>query len=261
MRALVPKDTPFMACTATVTQKVRHEVMSSLEMIASGCEFVSTSPDRPNIFYEVRPRTDVDTDLKFVINSLREQKVNAPRVIVYCRSLDTCANLYAHFHYELGDESYFPPGSDRISTYRLFGMFHANTPEHNKEVILKSLRESNGVVRVVFATVAMGMGINLKDVNLILHYGAPQSIDDYFQESGRGGRSGEHARSVVYWRPTECPIRKELSSTRDHEVAAVRQYLQNESVCRRQWLLDYFEPSCANPGKDPSTCCDVCAKR
>ena len=259
VRALVPKDTPFMACTATVTQNVRHEVMCSLEMI--DCEFVSTSPDRPNIFYEVHPRTDVDIDLKFVVNSLREQKVNAPRVIVYCRSLDTCANLYAHFHYELGDESYFPPGSNRICRYRLFGMFHANTPDHNKEVILKSLRESNGVVRVVFATVALGMGINLRDVNLILHYGAPRSIDDYFQESGRGGRSGEHARSVVYWRPTECPIRKELSSTRDHEVAAIRQYLQNETVCRRQWLLDYFEPSYASPGKDPSTCCDVCAKR
>ena len=73
------------------------------------------------------------TDLKFVVDTLREQRVKAPRVIVYCHSLDICANLYAHFYYELGDESYFPLGSDRVCNNRLFGMFHANTPEHNKE--------------------------------------------------------------------------------------------------------------------------------
>ena len=65
-------------------------------------------------------------------------------------------------------------------------MFHANTPQHNKEVILSNLTRPDGVVRVVFATVALGMGINLRDVNTIIHYGAPQSIEDYFQESGRG---------------------------------------------------------------------------
>lgn len=72
-------------------------------------------------------------------------------------------------------------------------MFHASTPQHNKEVILNSLAKSDGVVRIVFATVAFGMGNNLRDINMIVHYGASQSTDDYFQESGRGGRSGEQA--------------------------------------------------------------------
>ena len=58
---------------------------------------------------------------------------------------------------------YHPLGADKVSDNRLFGIFHANTPEHNKEVILKSLDDPNGVVRVVFATVALGMGINLQD--------------------------------------------------------------------------------------------------
>ena len=70
--------------------------------------------------------------------------------------------MYAHFHYELGDDSYFPPGSDKVSDYRLFGRYHANTPEHNKEVIMKSLSKLDGVVRVVFATVALGMGVNMR---------------------------------------------------------------------------------------------------
>ena len=87
-----------------------------------------------------------------------------------------CAKLYAHFHYELGENSYYPPGSDNICTNRLFGMFHASTPANNKDIILKSLIQPNGIVRVVCATVALGMGVNLKGVNTIIHYGAPQSI-------------------------------------------------------------------------------------
>ena len=50
-----------------------------------------------------------------------------------------CANLYARFHYEFGDDSYYPPWSQKISDNRLFGMFHANTPQYNKEVILEEL--------------------------------------------------------------------------------------------------------------------------
>ena len=65
-------------------------------------------------------------------------------------------------------------------------------------MIPKSLTKPDGVVRVVFATMALGMGVNLRDVNTIIHYGSPQSIDDYFQGSGRGGRSGQPARSIAY---------------------------------------------------------------
>ena len=60
----------MMACTATVTRDIRQEVMHSLEMLE--CEFVTTSPNRPNIFYEVHSRTDVETDLKFAIDSLMQ---------------------------------------------------------------------------------------------------------------------------------------------------------------------------------------------
>ena len=84
---------------------VRHEVIQSLEMV--DCEFISTSPDRPNIYYEVRPRTEIDTDMKTIICSLKEHKNKAPRVVVYCRTLDICADLYAHFQYELGNDSYY----------------------------------------------------------------------------------------------------------------------------------------------------------
>lgn len=256
VQALVPQGVPCLACTATVTRSVREEVKQNLDMF--DCDFVCASPDRPNIFYEVRPRTDIEIDMQVLVSSLKEHQIKAPRVIVYCHTLDMCADLYAHFHHELGDSSYYPPGAAHVSDNRMFGMFHSNTPQRNKDVILKSLTAQNGVVRIVFATVALGMGVNLIDTNIVIHYGAPQSIDDYFQESGRGGQSGDQARSTIYWKPRDCPLKVNPISVRDKEVVAVRRYLENTSECRRKWLLGYFDPTCAKPGENPSTCCDVC---
>lgn len=222
---------------------------------------VSTSPNRPNIFYGVQPRSTAEADLQPLLASLIEKHNRAPRMIVYCRTLDICADLYAYFHDELGDASYYPPGASHVSDNRLFGMFHADTPDHNKDVILRSFSDPTGVVRVVFATVALGMGVNFSDVNDIAHYGAPQSLDDYFHESGRAGRSGAQAKSVVFWKPSDCPRKKEHLSRRDVEVLAVREYVENNAVCRRKWLLNYFDHECVLPASDPSLCCDVCARQ
>lgn len=83
-----------------------------------------------------------------------------------------CANFYAHFHHELSDSSYHPPGSEQMCGNRLFEMFHASTQANNKDIILKSLIEHEGVVQVVFATMALGVCVNLKGVNTVIHYGA-----------------------------------------------------------------------------------------
>ena len=256
VRAFVPSGTPLLACTATASKSVKKEVIESLEML--GCLEVTASPDRPNIYYEVKQRTDIDTDFLPLITTLREKSVRAPRVLVYCRSLDTCADLYAHFHYELGEASYYPAGSPHLSDYRLFGMFHASTPQHNKDVILQSLLDPDGVVRVVFATVALGMGINIRNVNSIIHYGAPCSVEDYFQESGRGGRSGGDAVSTIFWKPVDCPVKKQPTTLRDHELIAVRRYVENVTVCRRRWLLDYFD---VRLDAVSSRCCDNCTNK
>ena len=207
MRAFVLTGTPFLALTATVTRTMRTSIIQSLNM--RGCEVVSLSPNRPNIFYAVRQRTTVESDFEEVILDLKKNSVLANRVIVYCRSLNMCATLYAHFLHCLGDRSYYPRDATQISDNRLFGMFHSNTPDHNKLVILKSLVKSDGVVRVVFATMALGMGVDFVGLNTIIHYGAPRSLDDYFQELGRAGRSGASATSTVYWQPIDAPLKKD----------------------------------------------------
>ena len=82
-------------------------------------------------------------------------------------------------------------------------MFHASIPNRSKDVIMGSLQDCHGTVRVVFASVAMGMGIDLHGVHTIIHYGAPSSIEDYFQASGRRRQSGDSTNSIVYRTPKE----------------------------------------------------------
>ena len=89
---------------------------------------------------------------------------------------EVCNNVSAGLHFII-----YTKDSDHISNYCLFGMFHSSTCLQYKDVTLKSLQVPDGVVRVVFATIALGMGINLQDINLqdintVIHYGVPRVL-------------------------------------------------------------------------------------
>ena len=113
---------------------------------------------------------------------------------------------------------------------------------------------------MVFATMALGMGVSFIGLTTTVHYGAPRSLDDYFQESGRAGRRGEQSSSTIFWKPSDAPVKKDQSVPRNVEVAVVRRFLENTSDCRRHMLLTYFDPAVAkNLGRrDPILCCDNC---
>ena len=96
-----------------------------------------------------------------------------------------CSDLYGYFRYCLGKKGYYPPGSEEVCRNGIFGMFHSSTSDANKQIILESLSKPDGTVRVVFAITALGMGVNFVGLRASIHYGAPRSLDDYFQESGR----------------------------------------------------------------------------
>ena len=106
---------------------------------------------------------------------------------------------------------------------------------------------------VLFRNCCPWHGCELGWVNTIWHYGAPTCIEDYFQESGRGGRSGEQAKSVVFWRPSDVLLRKNQSVAANAELATVRRYVENTAECRRVQLLCYFDPMLIKtlPCRDP----------
>ena len=86
-------------------------------------------------------------------------------MVIYCRSLSTVADIYAHFLCTLGNNSYHPLGSERISDNRLY---HANILQYNKDLIQRSMQDRGGVVHIVFASVALDMGVNMMGVNMAL---------------------------------------------------------------------------------------------
>ena len=170
-----------------------------------------------------------------------------------------CSDLYGYFCYCLGKKGYYPPGSEEVCRNCIFGMFHSSTSDANKQIILESLSKPDGTIRVVFVTTALGMCVNFVGLRATIHYGAPRSLDDYFQESSRAGHAGESSTSIIYWKPVDVPSIKSINSSRDAEVMAVRTYLQNIQECRCHQLLKYFDPAVARSLSrcDPITCCDV----
>ena len=177
IRAIVPSGTPLR-----IAQQQRHVVRRKcVNFEMSEVVTVKLSPNRSNIMYVERRRTDLETDFSESLSTLKEKQKDTLRVVVYCRTLMICADLFK--------SQYYPPSAPELSENRLFGMIHASTPQHSKDVIMGSFQDCHGTVRIVFACVAMGMGIDLHGVDTIIHYGAPSSIEDYFQASGRRGKS------------------------------------------------------------------------
>ena len=140
---------------------------------------IGLSPNGSKIFYEVKDRTEIQA----FVSELKLKRNETPRAIIYCRSFKMCSDLYAYFHLQLGQQSYFPDSGKPVSENRLFAMFHSLAQQRIKNIVLDGLAIPNGTVRIVLATMALGMGVNLKRVNRIIHYGSLSSLDNYFKNA------------------------------------------------------------------------------
>jgi ATP-dependent DNA helicase RecQ len=156
--------------------------------MAGRCYEIVKSPDRANIFLAVyKVNSSVAATFSFLLKLLSTLQVRCPRILVYCQTQSACLDLYAHFHYELGNKAYWPEGDRRVEN-RTVEMYHSCTPDSNKEIVLRSLEQYDGVCRVVFATNALGMGIDVKGLSRVIHYGLPPDMESYMQEIGRAGK-------------------------------------------------------------------------
>ena len=84
--------------------------------------------------YVERRTTDLETDFSETLSTLRDKLKDTLKVVVYCRTL---TDLFSHFSYEMGKSQYYPPSAPELSENRLFGMFHASTPQHSKDEVSK----------------------------------------------------------------------------------------------------------------------------
>ena len=238
LRSLLPSSVPMVALTATATFDVRVEITTSLGMMDAA--FIIESPEKTNIRYSVVKMKERDPAIQFswLIKELQTKEHETERVIIFCGSHRQCRELHRTFSADVKDTS-------------LFGMYHATTDIDTKKAIVSSFTEEKGRIRVLFASVAFGMGVNTRDVNTIIHYSVPMSTAAYFQESGRAGRDGSQSHAILLKHPG-CRIGGRTISE------SMKVYIDSSDKCRRKILLEAFE---SHPkGIIRHLCCDVCAK-
>jgi ATP-dependent DNA helicase RecQ len=176
-----------MALTATATAETRKEVVRILGM--SKPEYVVRSPDKPNIIYCVEKKTaGIDEVFNPLVEELRQKRTKMTKTLVFCRRQNDCSELYMYFK-----------SKHDVHKFRLFDMFTACNSPSLKSSIIKSFVSDSSRLRIVFATVAFGMGVNVPGIRQIFHWCPPSNIEAYIQETGRAGRDGEVAIVKLFY--------------------------------------------------------------
>ena len=220
----------MLALTATATLKTQESIERSL-CIRKDFVKINLSPNRSNIYlYKRRVTTEIARSFQWLVDKLKSEKTAMDKTIIYCKSIKDCGRLFMFFKSQLGKQGYYPEDSPRTSANLLFGMYHHSTLDKQKSIILNSFHEEEGTVRLVFATNALGMGVNFSNVRTIIHYGPPREMADFVQQIGRAGRDGQPSKAVLLY--TGLHLRNCDQNIKD--------YCSSNSDCLRKLLLVEF---------------------
>ena len=134
----------------------------------------------------------------------------------------------------------------------MFAQFHAPQTKAMKEQILKELASPTSKVRVIFANVAMGMGVDIPSIRNVIHVGPPRTVCEYFQEPGRAGRDGKLATATLFYNKMDIAKNK-TGMSKD-----IRTYCQLESSCLRRFLLKCLDATSNDLNTISHLCCCYC---
>lgn len=229
---------PWMALTATATERVRGDILERLALRDPAC--FTGSFNRPNLSYAVEPKQDTWRRLLDFLSARRGDSG-----IVYCQSRRQTESV-----------------AEKLAAAGIAARpYHAGlAPEERARHQELFLRDD---IQVVCATIAFGMGVNKPNVRFVVHYDLPKSIEGYYQETGRAGRDGLPASCLLLFSAGDAVKQRrfldELSDPAERARAS-RQLdemvsFAEDRACRRQRLLAYFGETWSDV---PCGGCDNC---